>query len=109
MVSGVDTQDIMSDPKTKEVYLDYYAVLRDRTGKSRERFKTTASTASELYREIRELYQLGLNEDQLRVAINDSFEAWPTVLKSGDRVVFIPPVSGGSSYKGKNAYHCHWR
>ena len=35
---------------------------------------------------------LGLN---FKIAINDEFSDWDIELKNGDRLVFIPPVTGG--------------
>lgn len=81
--------------RQKIIHLNYYALLRERTGKSEEDIETTAITARELYKEVQERYNLGLREDLLRVSINDAFSTWPAKLKTGDRVVFIPPVSGG--------------
>jgi molybdopterin converting factor subunit 1 len=31
----------------------------------------------------------------LAVAVNDEYASWDTVLEEGDRLSFIPPVSGG--------------
>ncbi len=85
----------MNTLRHKTIHLNYYALLRERTGKSEEDFKTTATTASELYKEVQARYNLGLREGLLRVSINDAFSTWPAKLKTGDHVVFIPPVSGG--------------
>jgi len=38
---------------------------------------------------------LKLAPELLRVAVNDRFGNWDQDLKSGDAVVFLPPVAGG--------------
>ena len=79
----------------KTIHLHYYALLREQIGKTEEDFTTAAMTAKELYDEIQDRYHFGFREDLLKVSINDVFTSWQTKLKAGDRVVFIPPVSGG--------------
>ena len=77
------------------VHVQYFAVLRERAGRSEESVETHARTAAELYAELRERHALGLPQSLLRVAVNDEFCAWSRTLEAGDRVVFIPPVAGG--------------
>ena len=74
--------------------VDYFAVLRDRAGRSHESLETAAATPRELYRELAERRGLPA-ETGLKVAVNDRFRAWDCALADGDRVVFIPPVAGG--------------
>ena len=76
------------------VHIDYFAMLRERAGRSRESLDTEASTPRELYRELSELRRLPA-ESGLKVAVNDEFRPWDWALAEGDRVVFIPPVAGG--------------
>ncbi len=76
------------------VQVEYFAVLRECAGRDLERFDTAASTAAELYAELKGRYgfpDLG----RLKVAINDEFADWEASLRDGDSVVFIPPVAGG--------------
>jgi molybdopterin synthase sulfur carrier subunit len=79
----------------KTVRLHYFALLRDQRGCSEETLATEAVEAGALYEELRQRHGFTLPADRLRVAINDEFAAWSTPLKSGDVVVFIPPVAGG--------------
>lgn len=80
----------------KEIDLTYYAALREKRGTSHETLSTCAETPRELYELLREEHDLDVPTDSLRVAVNDTFKSWDTALESGDEVVFIPPVSGGS-------------
>ncbi|MBI5415457.1 MAG: MoaD/ThiS family protein [Candidatus Omnitrophica bacterium] len=85
----------MSDSPEKTVHVQYFAVLREERGRGEETVRTRARTARELYGELQRQYQFKLSDDLLRVAINEQFSDWQARLDSGDRVVFLPPVSGG--------------
>lgn len=78
-----------------EIDVQYFAVLRERAGTSRETVRTAAATAAELYDELATRHDFGLPQAMLRVAVNDEFAEWSRTLVAGDRVVFIPPVAGG--------------
>ena len=43
---------------------------------------------------LNEKYDLNIDTN-LKVAINDQFSDWDKELSNGDRLVFIPPVTGG--------------
>jgi molybdopterin-guanine dinucleotide biosynthesis protein A len=73
----------------------YFAVLREQAGRSTEELETQASTAGELYEELRRRRGLTLSREFLRVAVNDEFSDWRSLLADGDTVVFLPPVAGG--------------
>jgi molybdenum cofactor guanylyltransferase len=75
--------------------VQYYAMLREQTGKREESLVTRAATPGELYAELGRRYPFTLPAALLRVAINQEFRDWTTPLADGDAVVFIPPVAGG--------------
>lgn len=79
----------------KKIHIQYYALLREERGVSHEILSTGAKTAKDLYLELQKKFEFKLSTDLLRVSVNDEFVDWQTVLQSGDRVVFIPPVAGG--------------
>ena len=79
----------------KKISVQYFAVLKDLTRKTEEVIATSAVIASELFKEICARYHLTMPINQLRVAVNDDFCEWDYPLKDGDKIVFIPPVSGG--------------
>ena len=79
----------------KTIHVQYFAVLRERAGRSRETVATAAATAADLYDELAARHPFGLPRSMLRVAVNDEFADWSRPLGAGDRVVFIPPVAGG--------------
>ncbi|HEX9207111.1 MAG TPA: MoaD/ThiS family protein [Steroidobacteraceae bacterium] len=80
---------------TRNIHVQYFAVLREQAGRSQETRQTRAATAAELYDEAQAEHGFALPRTMLRVAVNDEFCDWSTALEPGDRVVFIPPVAGG--------------
>ncbi len=77
------------------VDVQYYALLREQAGTSRERVTTAARSAAELYEELRTRHAFTLALAQLKVAVDGEFAEWRTPLRDGMQVVFIPPVAGG--------------
>jgi molybdenum cofactor guanylyltransferase len=75
--------------------VQYYALLREQAGRREEALESTATTAAELYQELRQRHPFTLPPEMLRVAINSEFADWTSALREGDTVVFIPPVAGG--------------
>ncbi|HOW36196.1 MAG TPA: MoaD/ThiS family protein [Candidatus Omnitrophota bacterium] len=85
----------MPTNKTKKVHVFYYAVLREQSGLTHERITTKAKTAGELYAYVQDRHGFTLGPDILKIAVNDSFKSWKTILENGDSVTFIPPLAGG--------------
>ena len=84
-----------SNAEAKALRVQYFAVLREQAGRREEAIETRARTAADLYEELKHRYGFQLSAVQLKVALNNEFSDWQTPLKSGDAVVFIPPVAGG--------------
>ncbi len=80
---------------TREIQVQYYALLREQAGRSAETLSTAARTPRELYAELAARHAFTLPADMLRVAVNAEFSEWTQPLAPGDAVVFIPPVAGG--------------
>jgi molybdopterin converting factor subunit 1 len=80
---------------TKNIRVQYFALLRDQRGLADERLATSAGTPAGLYAELRARHGFTLPAKQLRVAVNDEFARWDAPLRDGDTLVFIPPVAGG--------------
>ena len=79
----------------KTIHIQYFALFREQRGQSEETIQTGAQTPRELYVRLKKDYRFTLPEQLVRVSINEQFADWQTALRSGDRVVFLPPVSGG--------------
>ena len=80
---------------TRQLRVQYFALLRDQAGCAAETVDSTATTASELYGELSARHGFTLDQSALKVAINTEFATWSQPLTAGDSVVFIPPVAGG--------------
>lgn len=80
---------------TKTVRVRYFALLREQRGLSEETVATGASSVRELYEELRAAHGLSFPAERMRVAVNDEFGGWDSVVSDGDLLVFIPPVAGG--------------
>lgn len=78
-----------------QVKVEYFAVLREQRGLAEELVETAAATPAALYAELAARHGLAAPRDTLRVAVNAEFCDWESPLRSGDVVVFIPPVAGG--------------
>lgn len=77
------------------VQVQYFAILREQRGLVEETLTTSAGTPAALYDELRARHGFTLPGDRVRAAVNDAFVASDAPLRTGDRVVFIPPVAGG--------------
>jgi molybdenum cofactor guanylyltransferase len=78
-----------------QLKIQYFALMREQSGRSEETVETFASTPADLYAELQERYGFTLPREQLKVAVNSEFAPWSRRLAAGDAVVFIPPVAGG--------------
>jgi molybdopterin synthase sulfur carrier subunit len=75
--------------------IHYFGLLAERRGIPEESVSHAATTAAELYQMLDSEYRLGMQISDFRVAINDELVTWDHPLKDGDRVAFLPPMSGG--------------
>lgn len=75
--------------------IHYLGLLADRRGLATETISCEAATPAGLYRELCAAHPLGLAMRDVRVAVNDEFAAWDRPLENGDRIAFLPPMSGG--------------
>lgn len=79
----------------KSVSIKYFASLREAAGREEESLTTPAATYAELYEELTSRHRFPLPLKLIQVAVNDEFSPLNAPVRSGDRVVFIPPVAGG--------------
>ncbi|MES1196723.1 MAG: NTP transferase domain-containing protein [Steroidobacter sp.] len=80
---------------TRKLKVQYFALFREQAGKRDETVESVATSPSLLYAELKQRYGFTLEMKQLKVAINNEFADWQTILKADDHVAFIPPVAGG--------------
>lgn len=79
----------------RKVTINYYAQLREQRGLGEEAVETTAATARDLYQALRSKHGLQLDPKHVRVAVNQQVASWDAPVRAGDRIAFLPPVSGG--------------
>ncbi len=84
-----------TDNEPISITVEYFAQLRACAKKKEETHNLEQGDLSALYARLKSQYHFPLERHSVHVAVNDEFASWDTVLRSGDRVVFIPPVSGG--------------
>lgn len=79
-----------------KVTIKLFAVYRDILGHPELTMEVTAgTTVSDLFDQmLRDKAEVALRESTM-FAVNETYATADTVLKDGDRVAFIPPVSGG--------------
>ncbi len=75
--------------------IQYFAILREQRGVTRELLETSATTPAALYEELRARHGFTLPPDRIRAAINGDFAPPGSPLRDGDELTFIPPVAGG--------------
>ncbi|MEK6232581.1 MAG: MoaD/ThiS family protein [Luteolibacter sp.] len=76
-------------------HIQWFGLLSERRGIPEETIQHAAITPAELYRQLAETHPLGLAMSDLRAAVNDEFIPWDHLLKDGDHIAFLPPMSGG--------------
>lgn len=79
----------------KSIHIQYFAMLREKSGTEKEVIETNAQTYSELYLELSKRHDFDLSVSMIQVAVNDEFVDKNQNVVGGARVVFIPPVAGG--------------
>ncbi|PLR96574.1 molybdopterin converting factor subunit 1 [Bacillus sp. T33-2] len=72
----------------------FFAHLRDAVGEESITFDAAGKTVADLKGIIAEKYGIP-NLDTVMTAINEEFSTNEEVIKEGDLIAFIPPVSGG--------------
>ena len=75
--------------------IQYYAAIRELTGRDGEVFHSQKNSPVEIYQELAGKYKFPFHREGLKVAVNDSFADWNVSLQSGDKLVFMTPVAGG--------------
>lgn len=73
----------------------YFASLREKASVQDETLELTHQNFAELYEHLNQKYAFGLPSEMIQVAVNDEFASMKDQIKSGDKIVFIPPVAGG--------------
>ncbi len=73
----------------------YFARMAEIAGCANEIVEKAPASASALFDRVSDRHGFGFGRESVRVAVGDRMVGWDTVLRDGDEVAFIPPVSGG--------------
>jgi sulfur-carrier protein len=77
------------------IQIQYFAMLAEKRGLTEESVTVESPDLALLYDGLAEHHSFALARAAIRPAVNDVVCAWNRPLRDGDRVVFVPPVSGG--------------
>ena len=80
---------------TLQIRVIYFAKLRDLIGLDEEIFSMKeGDDPSDVLASIEKKHKIDVGMN-FKIAVNDEFSKWDIKLNNGDRLVFIPPVTGG--------------
>lgn len=77
------------------LHIEFFAALREQAGATSQTLRTDTRDAQRVYELLAEQHGFVQTISDLKLAVNDEFTQWSHRLSDGDRLVFIPPVSGG--------------
>ena len=80
---------------TLQIRVIYFAKLRDLIGLDEEIFSMEEGcNPTDVLAAIIKKHKIDVGAN-FKIAVNDEFSQWDVKLSNGDRLVFIPPVTGG--------------
>jgi molybdopterin-guanine dinucleotide biosynthesis protein A len=85
----------MEDGGEGKATVEYFAVFRAQAKRASEEVSLDGSSLADLYERLRDRHGFALERASVLVAINDAYASWDAMPRPGDRLAFIPPVSGG--------------
>lgn len=88
-------EDLAAATEQKSIVIHWFGALADERGCREESVSTTASTAGAFLEEFANLHQLSNLRGHVRIAVNDEFAESGHPIRTGDKVVFLRPFSGG--------------
>lgn len=72
----------------------FFAHLRDAVGEESIEIDANGKTVAEVKQEVAKNYNIQ-KLDTVMTAVNEEFAANDDIIKDGDTIAFVPPVSGG--------------
>lgn len=75
----------------------FFARLKDQVGQAELQLESdlAGKTAAELQQVLIAQGMTALQDDSIRIAVNQNFCTAETLINDGDEVAFMPPVTGG--------------
>ncbi|MGB9766822.1 MAG: molybdopterin converting factor subunit 1 [Sulfurihydrogenibium sp.] len=79
-----------------KVEILYFSQIKDKVGKSSEVLEFTGNTVSDLVEFLAQKYPNAKDVlEKSMFAVNEEYVDKQAILKEGDKIAIIPPVSGG--------------
>lgn len=75
--------------------IKYFALLREQAGIGSETLEIGEADLASVYRHLAQKYNFSLDVSRIKAAVNGQFSQLDYIPRSGDEIVFIPPVAGG--------------
>ena len=79
----------------KSITVRYFASFREHAGTGEETVELAATTAGDVYEQLRDRHGSSEPLAHCKVAVNDEMADWSTPVADGDTVLLFPPVAGG--------------
>jgi sulfur-carrier protein len=80
---------------SKSITVRYFAIFREHAGLDQETVTIDASTASDVFEQLKDRHGSSEPLGHCKVAINDEMADWDSVVEDGDTILLFPPVAGG--------------
>ncbi|HMP71720.1 MAG TPA: MoaD/ThiS family protein [Kiritimatiellia bacterium] len=77
------------------IEVTYFGVLAEIARTRTECVETSATTAGALYDDLADRHRFSWPPDRIRLAVNEAIVNRAHPLRDGDRIMLLPPVSGG--------------
>jgi molybdopterin converting factor small subunit len=88
-------EDIAVATGEKQIHIGWFGALADERGCREETVVSSAPSAGAFLEELASHLKLSGLRGQVRIAVNDEFAQPDHPLRTGDKVVFLRPFSGG--------------
>lgn len=88
-------EDITAATGEKQIHIGWFGALAEERGRREETVLTSAQTAGAFLEEFAAREKLPGLRGHVRIAVNDEFAQPDHPLRTGDKVVFLRPFSGG--------------
>jgi molybdopterin converting factor subunit 1 len=79
----------------KNINILFFGKLKETWNTSKLSLATASDDIESLYIELLKLVSEIPHKQSIKVAINDEFVNWNTIINDNDTVAFLPPASGG--------------
>ena len=87
--------NVSASPPPDTITVEYFAVFRAQAKRASEDLPFDGTSPAAIYDALRARHGFAWDRASVHVALNEPNASWDAALTPGDRLVFIPPVSGG--------------